>query len=84
MEYLITLNVDPLPIPSNWFDQVLGPYGVVVLLLVLFIAMVRGWLVSGTQHKQVLKERDEWRDVALKGLSKGEELVEIVRLNGAK
>jgi hypothetical protein len=71
-------GIESLPFPSGAFDAVFGPLGVVAVLLLLVVAMVRGWLIPGGQHKQVVKERDEWKQIALKGLSKGEELVELV------
>jgi uncharacterized ion transporter superfamily protein YfcC len=76
LDYLFT--IDPLPIPSGWFDAVMGPLGAIAVLLLLVMAMVRQWLVPGGQYKQVIKERDEWKAIALRGLSKGEELVKIV------
>ena len=57
----------------DWMTQVIGPFGALVLcLLALFGIIIKGWLVPGWVHRDVVRQRDLYMDLALKGVSAAE------------
>lgn len=54
-----------------------GAPGVMALVLV---ALMRGWLVVGHVHRDVLLERDDWREIAMSSARGAEKAIELSRL----
>lgn len=46
--------------------------GVVFLMAAALIGGQRGWWVYGSTHRECMKDRDFWRDIALRGLTVAE------------
>lgn len=42
--------------------------GMVGLLAIAVVAFMRGWIVTGTQYQQVLKERDEFKNMVIRAV----------------
>lgn len=60
-----------LPIPGDWILQggAVGLLGAVALMVFL------GWLVPRTTYKQLERDRDYWRTIALKSIGQTEALM---------
>ena len=63
---------------SDWLDKVLGPGGALVLALVVIFGAIRKWWVPGWVYADVVRERDMYREMALKGVSAAEKLATVV------
>jgi hypothetical protein len=50
----------------------LTPWGA---LLLVFIAVMRGWLVPGAQVARIEKQRDEWKTLALQAMDQNQQLL---------
>lgn len=62
----------------DWMTQAIGPFGALVLaLLALFGIIIKGWLVPGWVHRDVVRERDLYRELALKGVSAAESTAQV-------
>jgi hypothetical protein len=48
--------------------------GVIGLLLAIIIGGIRKWWVFGWQYDALIKDRDEWKKLALNGASTAEEI----------
>jgi hypothetical protein len=46
--------------------------GGAILLAVALIGGWKGWWVYGSTHRECMKDRDFWRDIALRGLNVAE------------
>lgn len=57
-----------------WSDvsALINSGGVVFLMAAALIGGAKGWWVYGSTHREVVKDRDFWRDVALRGLDVAE------------
>jgi len=54
----------------------LSDLGTVALLLLILIAGARNWWVFGWHYEEIARERDAWREIALRGLGVAEQLLE--------
>ena len=59
--------------------QAVRDAGVSGLLAFALIGGFRQWWVFGWQHKQVCKERDEWKKLALEGTHLSERTIEVAK-----
>ncbi len=59
--------------------QTVRDAGVTGLLVFALIGGFRRWWVFGWQHNEVVKERDEWKRLALHGTNLSEKTVEVAR-----
>lgn len=57
--------------------QILGPGGALVLALFILFGGFRGWWVYGREYRIMVKDRDEWKDAALKGSRVAERAVDL-------
>ena len=55
----------------------LGPVGLTVALIFALIGNWRGWWVNGRQYAALEKEKNEWKDAALRALSGAESAAAI-------
>ena len=62
---------------ENVVEQLLGPLGLTVALIFTIFAHFRGWWVRGKDYEKLEKEKDEWKDAALRGISTAERVVNI-------
>lgn len=71
-----------------WMQQLLGPYGVLVLLVLMVWSLIKNkpWLVPGHQYRDMLAERDRYReinqrltDVLMKGTDTTKSAVELAK-----
>lgn len=46
----------------------LNGVGVIGMCVLAVAAFIRGWVVPGVWHRQIVKDRDEWRVIALRAL----------------
>lgn len=46
--------------------QLLGPIGLTVFLLLVLFGGWKGWWVFGGTHRECIKEKEEWKELALK------------------
>lgn len=64
----------------DWLDQVIGPGGLLVAMIATILGNLRGWWYSGAAYRKLdtdmreaieklEKDRDEWKDMALRSLS---------------
>ena len=58
-------------------NLILGPLGALVLALFALIGNFRGWWVSGPTYRDVIAEKDEWKQAALRALSGAESAAAI-------
>ena len=65
-----------LPIPADWILQG-SPWG---LLALGFYLLMTGRLVPRRSVEDVLRERDEWRDVALRAMGHTDALIPAARI----
>ena len=49
--------------------ELINKGGVVALLLIIVVAGIKRYWVPGWLYRQILKERDEWKQLALRGSS---------------
>lgn len=61
----------------------LGPFGTLVLTLLILYGGRRKWWVFGWYAQEVAKERDEWKEAALRGTRIAEVVVTALKENGA-
>lgn len=57
------------------FDKIIDlskKLGPVAILLLVIAAAVAGYIVPGPTYQEALKQRDDWRDLALKAARLGE------------
>ena len=59
--------------------------GIIGLLVLIVLGSVRQWWVPGWHYRQTLQERDEWRNLAMRGtehteksLTVAEEITKVV------
>ena len=52
--------------------------GTIGLLVVILIGGMRAWWVWGWLYREVVEEKNEWKDIALRGIISAEEAVDIV------
>ena len=58
-------------------NLLLGPLGLTVALLVVLFAGYKGWWVWGKDYARMEKEKDEWKEAALRGTRVAERAVTI-------
>ena len=63
------IPTDVEPPTSVWG---LTPWG---LILITVLAIMRGWLVPGSQVSRVERERDEWKTLALQAMDQNQQLL---------
>jgi hypothetical protein len=56
--------------------------GVVAVLLTILVTGLKRMWVPGWRYQEVLKERDEWKEIALRSTNLAESLGELRRANG--
>ena len=54
----------------------LSDLGAVAMLLLILIAGARGWWVFGWHYREVARERDAWREIALSTTNLAERAIE--------
>jgi hypothetical protein len=63
-------------LPGDWIVQ----GGAVGLLLVVALMVFRGHLIPRTVYKQLERDRDQWREVALKSIGHTEQLLPAAQI----
>lgn len=63
-------------------DLLLGPGGLTVGLVLAMVGGWRGWWVFGWQYDDAVKERDEWKDAALRGTRVAERVATVASKGG--
>lgn len=68
--------MDSLPIPGEWITQggSVGLLGIVVLLI------LSGRLVPRTTYRALERDRDHWRDAALKAIGHADQLLPAAKI----
>ena len=61
----------------------LGPFGTLVMALVILYGGRQKWWVFGWYAVEVAKERDEWKESALRGTKIAETVVTALQENGS-
>ena len=64
---------------SEILRQILGPGGALVLALFILFGGWKGWWVYGREYRIMEKDRNEWKDAALKGSLITQRAVEVAR-----
>jgi hypothetical protein len=59
--------------------QTVRDAGVTGLLIFALIGGFRQWWVFGWHHREVVKERDEWKSLALHGTHLSERSIEVAK-----
>jgi hypothetical protein len=72
----------------EWFILIQGPLGALVGALVVIAALVKGIVVPGLLHREIVADlkvqRDEWKTIAKPSLDLAEQLVRERAEKGAK
>lgn len=55
--------------------RILDSFGVLGALVLAFIGGMRKWYVWHWQYREVVRDRDFWRDTALRALNVGEAVI---------
>lgn len=63
---------------DHLLEQLLGPLGLTVFILFTLFAGWKGWWVWGRDYRRLEKEKDEWKDAALRGTKIAERVVSRV------
>lgn len=69
---------------DDLFRILLGPFSSLVLVLLILYGGRARWWVFGWYAAEVVKERDEWKEVALRGTKVAEVVATLVKENGEK
>lgn len=69
---------------DDLFRVLLGPFSSLVLVLLILYGGRARWWVFGWYAAEVVKERDEWKEVALRGTKIAEVATSIAGENGEK
>lgn len=67
---------ESLPIPGDWIVQ----GGAVGLLAFVALLVFLGWLVPRSTYRQLERDRDYWRDAALKSIGHTEALLPAAQI----
>lgn len=63
-----------------WLDAALGPLGLLVFLLVGVVwGGIKQWWVFGWQYREAVRDRDDWRHLALQGTSAADKAAEVAK-----
>lgn len=62
---------------NDAINLLLGPVGTLVLSLSIILTGVKGLWVFGWVYRDIARERDEWKDVALRGTKIAERTVTL-------
>lgn len=68
--------LNALPIPGDWIVQ----GGAVGLLAFVALLVFMGWLVPRSTYRQLERDRDHWRAVALKSIGHTEALMPAAQI----
>lgn len=60
----------------------LGPFGTLVLSLVILFGGWKRWWVFGWHYRETLAEKNEWKEIALRGTKIAEKAVVTLQQNG--
>lgn len=63
--------------------QLLGPFGLLVALLIAILAYTREWVVPGHTYRRQLRETEYWRRLALSGTSLAAKSLEVAKEQAA-
>ncbi len=68
--------MDALPIPGEWITQggAVGLLGIVVLLI------LSGRLIPRTTYRQLERDRDHWREAAMKAIGHADQLLPAAKI----
>lgn len=58
--------------------QLLGPSGLLVLLLIIVVGAVREWWHTGSAYRRLEADRNKWQDLALSLLNTADRAVKLV------
>lgn len=50
-------------------NSLLGPLGLLVALIWIVFGSIREWWFTGAAYRRVEKERDEWKEIALRSIN---------------
>lgn len=59
----------------------LGPFGTLVLALVILFGGWKRWWVFGWHYRETVEEKNEWKEIALRGTKIAEKVVTL-KANG--
>lgn len=65
--------------PNYGLLDVIQSAGVIGLLVVIVTAFLRGWVVTKREYLEVVREKEAWRAIALRGSKTGKEVVEVLK-----
>ncbi len=80
--------------PETWAELIAVAESLTTrgFMLIVIVGFIRGWLVPGHTHRQVIEAGEHWRTIALRatrlagkgaGLPLDEQLDELIRTGGA-
>ena len=55
--------------------QLLGPVGLLVALIWIVFGAIREWWFTGAAYRRIEKERDEWKQIALRSINTADKAV---------
>lgn len=58
--------------------QIVNTGGVVALLMLIVVGIQRGWYVPSRYYDDIVKDRNEWKELALTGTRAAERAVTVV------
>jgi Mn2+/Fe2+ NRAMP family transporter len=64
-------------VPNDIVNLLLGPAGTLVFALVVLFGGWKRWWVFGWAYRDVLKDRDEWKEAALRGTRVAERTIAL-------
>lgn len=60
---------------SELLNALLGPVGLLVALIWIVLGSLREWWFTGAAYRRIEKERDEWKDIALRSMDTADKAV---------
>ncbi len=57
--------------------QIVSTGGAIGTLAFVVLAMLKGWLVPGSVHDQLIRDRDDWKEIALASVNGTEKAISL-------
>jgi hypothetical protein len=62
---------------SELLSMLLGPVGLLVAMILAIMGVIRGWWVPGFWYREMVADRDEWKEMALRSINAADKAVTL-------
>ena len=62
-------------VSTSDFSQLLTNAGGATVLIFVVMSLIRGWLVPGRVHDDLMQDRNDWKEIALSSVSGAEKAI---------